>query len=141
MLSVSLTSLLGSARDWRQSCRNQRVCHLLRTILHLILTSPIRIAKTTGSLILKDGGTIRGIRNWGIFSLAKPTRKHQARYTQGHYFVMRYDASSKTQDDVRTTLGLDPRMIKFSSVKLGNGTLESTSRIGGNIPWEVREEF
>jgi len=54
---------------------------------------------------------------------------------------MRYDASSKTQDDVRKTLGLDPRMIKFSSVKLGNGTLESLSKIGGKIPWEVTEDF
>lgn len=54
---------------------------------------------------------------------------------------MRYDSSSKIQDDVRKTLGLDPRMIKFSSVKLGDGTLEKTSRIGGLIPWETREEF
>jgi small subunit ribosomal protein S6 len=54
---------------------------------------------------------------------------------------MRYDASSKVQDDVRKTLGLDPRMIKFGSVKLGDGTLEKLSRIGGEIPWDKREEF
>jgi len=54
---------------------------------------------------------------------------------------MRYDASSQIQDDVRKTLGLDPRMIKFSSVKLGDGTLESLSKIGGKIPWAEREEF
>ncbi|KAL3423366.1 30S ribosomal protein S6 [Phlyctema vagabunda] len=97
------------------------------------------IARTAGSLILQSGGTIRGIRNWGVFSLPKRTRKHQAVYHDGHYFVMRYDASSKTQKDVRTTLGLDPRMIKFSSVKLGAGTLESISKIGGDIAWEKRE--
>ena len=54
---------------------------------------------------------------------------------------MRYDASSRIQDDVRKTLGLDPRMIKFSSVKLGNGKLETLSKIGGMIPWGTREEF
>jgi small subunit ribosomal protein S6 len=54
---------------------------------------------------------------------------------------MRFDGSSRIQDEVRTTLGLDPRMIKFSSVKLGNGTLESLSKIGGGIPWGEREEF
>lgn len=54
---------------------------------------------------------------------------------------MRYDASSKIQDDVRTTLGLDPRMIKFSSVKMGDGTLESLSRISGDVEWANREEF
>jgi small subunit ribosomal protein S6 len=100
-----------------------------------------RIARTTGSLILNSGGTIRGIKNWGVFSLPKRTRKHQAQYTDGHYFIMRYDASSKIQDDVRKTLGLDPRMIKFSSVKLGDGTLESLSKIGGQIPWDTREQF
>jgi len=99
------------------------------------------IARTTGSLILKNGGTIRGIKNWGVWSLPKRTRKHQAQYNDGHYFIMRYDASSKIQDDVRKTLGLDPRMIKFSTVKLGDGTLEKSSRIGGSIPWDSREEF
>ncbi|EKD19850.1 mitochondrial 37S ribosomal protein bS6m [Drepanopeziza brunnea f. sp. 'multigermtubi'] len=99
------------------------------------------IARTTGSLILRNGGTIRGIRNWGVWSLPKRTRKHQALYSDGHYFIMRYDASSKVQDDVRKTLGLDPRMIKFGSVKLGDGTLEKLSRIGGEIPWDKREEF
>ncbi|PMD22070.1 ribosomal protein S6 [Hyaloscypha hepaticicola] len=99
------------------------------------------IARTTGSLILSSGGTIRGIKNWGVFSLPKRTRKHQAQYHNGHYFIMRYDASSRIQDDVRKTLGLDPRMIKFSSVKLGDGTLESLSKIGGSIPWDTREEF
>jgi small subunit ribosomal protein S6 len=76
-----------------------------------------------------------------VFSLPKRTRKHQAQYDNGHYFIMRYDASSRIQDDVRKTLGLDPRMIKFSSVKLGDGTLESLSKIGGSIPWDTREEF
>ena len=53
---------------------------------------------------------------------------------------MRFDASSKTQDDVRQALGLDPRMIKFSSVKLGDGKLESMGRIGGRIVWNERLE-
>jgi len=98
------------------------------------------LARTAGSLVLKSGGTIRGITNWGVSSLPKRTRKHQATYTTGHYFLMRFDASSKTQEEVRMTLGLDPRMIKFSSVKLGDGTLDSIGKIGGNIPWSTREE-
>jgi len=99
-----------------------------------------RIARTTGALILNSGGTIRGIKNWGVFSLPKKTRKNQLQHQDGHYFIMRYDASSKTQDDVRTTLGLDPRMIKFSTVKLGDGTLESISKISGDIPWSSAEK-
>jgi small subunit ribosomal protein S6 len=101
-------------------------------LLHADLS---RIVRTTGSLVLNSGGSIRGIKNWGIFSLPKKTRKHQELRTEGHYFVMRYDASSQTQQNVRKTLGLDPRMIKFSSVKLGDGTLESISKISGNMSW------
>jgi small subunit ribosomal protein S6 len=100
-----------------------------------------RIARTAGSLVLRQGGTIRGIKNWGVWSLPKRTRKHQAQYHEGHYFIMRFDGWSRIQDEVRMTLGLDPRMIKFSSVKLGDGTLESLSKIGGEIPWGEREEF
>lgn len=54
---------------------------------------------------------------------------------------MRFDSSSKVQDNVRKTLGLDPRMIKFSSVKMGDGTLESIGRIGGEVPWKTREQL
>lgn len=99
------------------------------------------IARTTGSLILRNGGTIRGLKNWGVWSLPKKTRKHQAQYTDGHYFIMRYDASSKIQDDVRKTLGLDPRMIKFSSVKLGDGTLASISKLGGEMVWREGSKY
>lgn len=98
------------------------------------------IAKTAGALILNSGGTIRGIKNWGIFSLPKKTRKNQLQHQDGHYFIMRYDASSNTQNEVRKTLGLDPRMIKFSTVKLGNGKLESISKISGKIPWSDADE-
>jgi len=101
------------------------------------------IARTAGNLILRSGGTIRGITNWGISTLPKRTVKHQASYTAGHYFVMRFDSSSQAQEDVRTTLGLDPRMIRFSSVKLGDGTLDGKAgigRIGGGVGWSEREE-
>ncbi|KAI1006394.1 hypothetical protein K3495_g1827 [Podosphaera aphanis] len=99
------------------------------------------LARTAGSIVLRNGGVIRGLKNWGQFSLPRRTRKHQAIHSEGQYFIMRYDSSSKTQELVRTTLGLDPRMIKFSTVKLGDGTLEKLSKIDGVIPWSIRETF
>ncbi|KAF8465315.1 37S ribosomal protein Mrp17, partial [Kalaharituber pfeilii] len=77
------------------------------------------IAKTAGMIVLNSGGVVRGYTNWGILLLPARARKHQAYYSHGHYFVMRFDASGQTQQVVRNTLGLDPRMIKFSVVKLG----------------------
>jgi small subunit ribosomal protein S6 len=95
--------------------------------------------RTTGTLILSSGGIIRGLTNWGVTALPKRTRVHQAIYHEGHHFVIRYDAPSAVQDQVRKTLSLDPRMIKFGSVKLGDGKLETIAKIGGKIPWAVRE--
>ncbi|KAI9879857.1 MAG: hypothetical protein M1830_006709 [Pleopsidium flavum] len=96
------------------------------------------IAKTAGSLVLNSGGVIRGITNWGHFLLPKPTRKHQAKHYSGYYFIMRFDSSGEVQEKVRTTLGLDPRMIKFGVVKLG-ATLEEIKDVKGRVEWRKGE--
>ncbi|KAH7307998.1 Squalene/phytoene synthase-domain-containing protein [Stachybotrys elegans] len=88
------------------------------------------IASTVGTLVLRGGGVVRGINNWGIFSLPRPLSVHQVKQTQGHYFVMRYDASTKIHDEIRSTLKLEPRMIRSAHVKLGDGKLETVARIG-----------
>ena len=54
---------------------------------------------------------------------------------------MRFDSSAETQHQIRHTLSLDPRMLRFSVVKLGHklgrpgamhGALED---IGGKVEW------
>jgi small subunit ribosomal protein S6 len=84
--------------------------------------------------VLQQKGVIRGLQNWGEFSLPKAISVHQARHTTGHYFAMRFDSSVSTQEEVRNMLRLDPRMIRHSSVKLGDGKLDTLSRMGG-IDW------
>ncbi|KIW59787.1 ribosomal protein S6 [Exophiala xenobiotica] len=96
------------------------------------------IARICGQQIVDNRGVIRGIKNWGQFDLPRPTVKHQTQHHQGHYFVMQFDGSIKVQTEVRRLLGLDPRMIRFSVVKIGdklggvNGAIEE---ITGHIPW------
>lgn len=92
------------------------------------------IARNAGVQVLRSGGVIRGYTNWGPFRLPGPTTKHQARYTEGHHFVMRFDASGPVQTAVRRTLGLDPRMIRFSVVKLGD-KLENIKDVEGHVKW------
>lgn len=94
-----------------------------------------RIARTTGSLILTRGGVIRGLTNWGTFHLPKPARKQGALYHQGHYFILRFDSDGRTQHAVRRTLGLDPRMIRYSVVKMGD-KLEEIAGVDGRAEWE-----
>lgn len=77
---------------------------------------------------------IRGITNWGVFMLPKPARKQGATYHEGHYFILRFDSSAKTQHAVRRTLGLDPRMIRYSVVQMGS-KLDEIKDIGGKADW------
>jgi small subunit ribosomal protein S6 len=96
--------------------------------------NPDSIARSTGSSILSSGGVIRGITNWGNFSLPRRVHKHQARHHSGHYFVMQFDSNTTTQEAIRQTLTLDPRMIRFSVVKMGS-TLDAIKEIDGKIRW------
>ena len=47
---------------------------------------------------------------------------------------MRFDSSGPVQAAVRRTLGLDPRMIRFSVVKLGD-QLEEIKDVEGKVEW------
>ncbi|KJZ72087.1 hypothetical protein HIM_08542 [Hirsutella minnesotensis 3608] len=96
------------------------------------------IALTVGSLVLRNGGVVRGIANWGVFALPKPVSVHQMKHTHGYYFVMRYDSSSNVHDTVRRTLRLEPRMIRTAHVKLGDGKLETMSRFG-EPAWQLQK--
>lgn len=93
-----------------------------------------RIVMAAGSLVLREGGVIRAIDNWGVFTLPRAISRHQQLYHNGHYFVMRYDAGMKTQEEVRDIMRLDPRVIRSTSVKLGDGKLETLSKFG-QVNW------
>ena len=93
-----------------------------------------RIARTAGSLILSRLGVVRGITNWGTFLLPKPLRLHSTAHHTGHYFIMRFDSSAQTQHMVQRTLGLDPRLLRFSVVKMGT-TLEEVKDVAGKADW------
>ncbi|KIW21608.1 ribosomal protein S6 [Exophiala spinifera] len=96
------------------------------------------IARICGRQILDNKGVIRGIKNWGQFDLPRPTVKHQTQHFQGHYFIMQFDSSIKVQKEMRRILALDPRMVRFSVVKLGdklggvNGAIEEVT---GQVDW------
>ncbi|KAK0609712.1 ribosomal protein S6 [Bombardia bombarda] len=96
------------------------------------------IVLTAGQLILRQGGVIRNIQNWGVFMLPKAITVSQARHTRGHYFAIRYDSAIKTHEEIRKTLGVDPRVIRTANVKLGDGKLTTIGKFGA-IPWKALE--
>lgn len=92
--------------------------------------------QTAGSTILRSGGVIRDMANWGVFMLPRATTYAQARYKKGHYVVMRYDAGVKAQETVSMALRLEPRVIRATSVKLGGGKLERMAKLN-KVPWNT----
>ena len=130
---ILLSGLTNSGPPRARHLRNQRVQHSNTTILTTLLTQP-RITRTTGNIVLASGGVVRGITNWGTFLLPYPARKQGATYNAGHYFILRFDSSGQTQHAVRRTLGLDPRMIRYSVVKMGE-KFEEISKVGGKAQW------
>ena len=101
--------------------------------------TPRRIAKTAGTLVLNRQGVVRGLTNWGTFLLPKPLHKHQAVHHTGHYFIMRFDSSPKTQHLVKRTLSLDPRMLRYSVVKMGE-RLGEIADVDGYAGWAPPED-
>lgn len=89
-------------------------------------------------MILRQGGVIRDISNWGVFHLPRPVSLNQTRYTKGHYFVLRYDSGIRTHEELTRTLRVDPRVIRAGGVKLGDGKLETLSRFG-EVQWKNLE--
>lgn len=71
-------------------------------------------------IVLSRGGVIRSIQNWNKQLLPTRVKKNQAAYDRAYYFVMRFDGNSGSQAEVRRTLALDPRMVRFSVVKLAD---------------------
>ncbi|KAK3166693.1 hypothetical protein OEA41_009818 [Lepraria neglecta] len=97
------------------------------------------IARTAGTLILAQGGVVRGITNWGPFLLTKRIKKNQMCHDSGHHFIMRFDASPAAQQLVRKTIAIDPRMIRCGVVKMG-GRLKDIVDVKGTVDWQRRRE-
>ena len=63
-------------------------------------------------------------------SLASRQHLLHRKYYTGHYFIMRFDSDGRTQHMVRRTMSLDPRLLRYSVVKMGH-RLEEISDVGG----------
>lgn len=112
------------------------ILHTFTDSFHLLYS----IARKAGDIILSSGGVIRGITNWGPFLLAKPKVSTQVLHDSGHHFIMRFDCSPQTQQLVRKTVAIDPRMIRCGVVKLG-GTLKEIMNVPGKVAWRRQNKM
>ncbi|KAI5294018.1 hypothetical protein KEM56_005929, partial [Ascosphaera pollenicola] len=52
---------------------------------------------------------------------------------------MRFDSSAEVQQQIRSTLSLNPRMIRFGVVKLGE-RLDQIKDVAGTVEWNEAQK-
>ncbi|KAG5518595.1 hypothetical protein PMAC_002991 [Pneumocystis sp. 'macacae'] len=87
------------------------------------------LVKTSGSIIINKGGIIRELEDWGNMVLPKKIKKHQQIHYEGHHWTMLFDSNPQTQHEINRILKLDPRIIRYSIIKLGNKLCEISEKI------------
>ncbi|KAK4052975.1 hypothetical protein OIO90_004099 [Microbotryomycetes sp. JL221] len=88
--------------------------------------APIRALTTTASsLIVKNGGVVRTFDYWGNRHLPQPFKRGQdsPKAVAGDYWTMKFDANPPTVAALRDRLRLDPRVLRWTVLKVGS-TLE-----------------
>ncbi|GJE95915.1 ribosomal protein S6 [Phanerochaete sordida] len=69
--------------------------------------------------VMDRGGVVRKLNSWGTMTL--PQRMHRRRkwHDVGDYWTMNFDASPKTLHSLDNILKHDPRVIRWTMIKLG----------------------
>ncbi|KAM0792054.1 hypothetical protein ACM66B_004761 [Microbotryomycetes sp. NB124-2] len=97
---------------------------------HADKLAPIRSLTTTASsLIVKNGGVLRTFDYWGKRQLPQPFYRGQdePKALNGHYWTMRFDANPPTVAALNDRLRLDPRVMRYTVLKIGSTLDKVTS--------------
>ncbi|KAE8210607.1 hypothetical protein CF319_g1703 [Tilletia indica] len=87
-------------------------------------SGPLRdLVKSTSQLVLNNGGAVRGMQYWGRRTLPQRTRRHQQYHTDGDYFLLHFDTNPRVLSTLSSRLRADPRVIRWTTLKLGERRL------------------
>ncbi|KAK0520211.1 hypothetical protein OC834_000366 [Tilletia horrida] len=87
-------------------------------------SAPLRdLVKSTSQLILTNGGAVRGMQYWGRRTLPQRTRRHQQYHNEGDYFLLHFDTNPRVLSTLSSRLRADPRVIRWTTLKLGERRL------------------
>ncbi|ORY75338.1 ribosomal protein S6 [Leucosporidium creatinivorum] len=115
---------------------------------HHAQLAPLRaLTTTTTSLILANGGVVRSLDHWGTRHLPQKMRRGDGSSLTGDYWTMRFDANPPTVAALNERLRLDPRVLRWTTLKVG-ATLQAvtappedpTVKFGRRLPEEVAAE-
>ncbi|KAI0769664.1 ribosomal protein S6 [Trametes elegans] len=70
--------------------------------------------------ILDNGGVVRKLDSWGTKTLPQKMRRAKQTYSIGDYWTMQFDASPSTLRGLNGIMRHDPRVIRWTSLKVGD---------------------
>jgi small subunit ribosomal protein S6 len=80
-----------------------------------ISTQQVEALTTTFSdIVVKDGGKVAKIEQWGLRNLAYRIKKNK----KGHYVLMNLDAPPAAIDEMERNMGLHEDILRFLTVKV-----------------------
>jgi len=77
------------------------------------------LVRQTAMHVLNAGGAVRGIHSWGTCRLPQRMKRHQQYYEKGDYWTMHFDTSPRTLHSLNSIMRGDPRVIRWTMLKLG----------------------
>ncbi|KZT44210.1 hypothetical protein SISSUDRAFT_1039495 [Sistotremastrum suecicum HHB10207 ss-3] len=78
------------------------------------------LVRSTAMHVMDRGGVVRDLDYWGPRALPQRMRRHGAWHNVSDYWTMHFDASPATLKSLNTTLRADPRVVRWSMIKLGH---------------------
>ncbi|SCZ95940.1 BZ3500_MvSof-1268-A1-R1_Chr8-1g09897 [Microbotryum saponariae] len=82
--------------------------------------APIRaLTTTTTSLVTSNGGVVRSLDHWGTRNLPQRMKRGDGSSLEGVYWTMRFDANPPTVKALNERLRLDPRVLRWTTLKIG----------------------
>ncbi|TFK53979.1 hypothetical protein OE88DRAFT_1711024 [Heliocybe sulcata] len=86
------------------------------------------LVKQAAETILDNGGVVRKIDSWGTKVLPQRMRRHRQNHTAGDYWMMYFDTSPKVLREFNTLMRNDPRVIRWTTLKIGDKVEDIVSR-------------
>ncbi|KAM0756118.1 hypothetical protein T439DRAFT_320812 [Meredithblackwellia eburnea MCA 4105] len=91
------------------------------------LSATRSLLATTSSLVLANGGVVRNIDYWGARNLPQKMKRGGVASSTGEYVTMRFDANPPTVKALNERLRLDPRVLRWTTLKVGTKFDEVTA--------------
>ncbi|KAJ3402934.1 hypothetical protein CcCBS67573_g09395 [Chytriomyces confervae] len=84
------------------------------------------LMKTAATLVLDNGGVVRGFQRLQSQDLPYRMRRHQEVFSHGVTWAMQFDASPANMAGLRRALAYDERVIRYTVVKLADSLKDVT---------------